>query len=1184
MHRWAIRSRLFVAATVAIGVVSIGCGNAVGPADGAADGAADLAADQSVSPDTVDAPDTSMDTANEVAAEVSVDVPADVSSACPYMTVRALTLPMDTAMGTLSGMSRNPSTTCTTMSGTAGPDDFYTLHVTSRTGVILSTDSMIDTMLAIRRTCDQPLTEVACNNDRGAMTRNAFIRTILEPGDYTILVDQIGFGVGGAYTLTLQSFVPPDNASCSMARLLPSGSHLIGQDTGSAATSNTACLPAATGLVLYYAVSIPARNQLLATATPTGAFDPAIRVLTSCTAMTCLASASTAGAGTPEILSYINTTDSPVSVVIAVGGANDTLGVFALDIELRPPPSNAVCAMATPVMDGTALMGQESTLGRDTVTACLAADVGVVRYYSATVPAGRILRVAATRTAGAGSAVVRVMTSCTATSCLASGEGAGTAVVRFANTTAAPQNVIVAVGSSTATSITYDLAVSILNAAANASCATPTVVTSGTRLTGQDTGLGADVSASCLPSLAGPGLYYSVTVPANNRLVAVATRTGASRAWNPVVRLVTNCAATSCLGQAVADPLGVAALVFNNGAAPQTLVFSVGSDTVSSTGTFDLSVTLQPPAVNAICSTATVVTDGTVIRGENSADARDTVTGCFSPPFSALYYRATIPAGNRLTAVATSTGMSFGTAVQIVSDCMSTTCLNPPTRPGPGSTITGYVNAGATPQTVIIQVGPIGPPGVMATWDLSITIRPPPANANCTTPTPVMDGTILRGENPDDARTATISCGGFPSFPALFYSATVPAGQRLIATASPTPGGSAPNLQIVASCGATSCLAGPGRSGPGGTTISYANSGATAQTVIIEAGVLSGGPPSTPYDLSIAIRPPALNAACATPLALTSGTPAIAQDIGEATSVVAACLPMFSGPSLFYSISIPAGQTLTAVARLTAPTTPWTPVLRLLSACGAATCLASSSSGGALSYTNSTASAQTVIIAVGSDFPGAGGLFDLTAIAATAPFVETMIPTACDDMTTASVLALTGDDVASAVIAAPFSFQFFGETVTHFSLSTNGFMQVFPSAVGMPRADLGVPPLPNPMAPPRLIAAFLDDLFVDPLASIRLRTVGTAPNRHGTAQWTNVTFCCGGGGPQRMTFQIQLYETSNVIEMHYCALAPAGDPRVTGGNATIGVQDALGVRGYVHSARTPLSVSTVNAIRLTPGT
>src|SRR5437660_82777 len=61
--------------------------------------------------------------------------PADAGPACAFPLKGQLSLPQDTASATLSGESRNRSTTCTTDRGTGGPDDFYLLHVAARTGV-----------------------------------------------------------------------------------------------------------------------------------------------------------------------------------------------------------------------------------------------------------------------------------------------------------------------------------------------------------------------------------------------------------------------------------------------------------------------------------------------------------------------------------------------------------------------------------------------------------------------------------------------------------------------------------------------------------------------------------------------------------------------------------------------------------------------------------------------------------------------------------------------------------------------------------------------------------------------------------------------------------------------------------------------------------------------------------------
>ena len=77
-----------------------------------------------------------------------------------------LTLPRSEVRGVLRGTSRNPSTTCTRSRGTGGPEAIYVLRVTERTVVDLEVISSIDTVVAIRRACDDPLTEVACNDNR----------------------------------------------------------------------------------------------------------------------------------------------------------------------------------------------------------------------------------------------------------------------------------------------------------------------------------------------------------------------------------------------------------------------------------------------------------------------------------------------------------------------------------------------------------------------------------------------------------------------------------------------------------------------------------------------------------------------------------------------------------------------------------------------------------------------------------------------------------------------------------------------------------------------------------------------------------------------------------------------------------------------------------------------------------
>jgi len=92
-------------------------------------------------------------------------IPATV---CPWgKDFPTITLPSSEVKGVLKGASRNPSTTCTRSRGTGGPDTAFLLPITARTTVELEVISGFDTVLAIRSACDDPLTELACNDNQG---------------------------------------------------------------------------------------------------------------------------------------------------------------------------------------------------------------------------------------------------------------------------------------------------------------------------------------------------------------------------------------------------------------------------------------------------------------------------------------------------------------------------------------------------------------------------------------------------------------------------------------------------------------------------------------------------------------------------------------------------------------------------------------------------------------------------------------------------------------------------------------------------------------------------------------------------------------------------------------------------------------------------------------------------------
>jgi len=69
----------------------------------------------------------------------------------------------------------------------------------------------------------------------------------------------------------------------------------------------------------------------------------------------------------------------------------------------------------------------------------------------------------------------------------------------------------------------------------------------------------------------------------------------------------------------------------------------------------------------------------------------------------------------------------------------------------------------------------------------------------------------------------------------------------------------------------------------------------------------------------------------------------------------------------------------------------------------------------------------------------------------------------------------------------------------------------------------------------------------------------------------------------RLTFQAKLFETTGVIELHYCTLTPGMNAGfATGSSATIGVESPDGRSGRMHSHERAMSISTTSAIRFSP--
>jgi hypothetical protein len=305
------------------------------------------------------------------------DVPATIVCNLP-LTTRALTVPRSEVAGVLVGPSRNDSTGCTGDRKTGGPEAMYTLDLAERSLLELEVISNLDTVIAVRRACHDPLSELACNDNPGAdvpavppdagpgdagvaANRDGRLRVVLDPGSYFVLVDEAAaFGVGGDFVLRASVTPPPLQTSCETALPIMDGTVLEAQELDVGPPAQL-CAGGGSGRALYYRANIPAGHRLTARAAGRlglMSWKPTLQVLTACGTGVC--------AGTPEpgydvdrVLRFENTGLGPASVVLAVS-SNEPVpgGSFRLSARIRQFPTNTTCETAQALSDGLVLRNQ----------------------------------------------------------------------------------------------------------------------------------------------------------------------------------------------------------------------------------------------------------------------------------------------------------------------------------------------------------------------------------------------------------------------------------------------------------------------------------------------------------------------------------------------------------------------------------------------------------------------------------------------------------------------------------------------------------------------------------------------------------------------------------------------------------------------------------------------------------
>ncbi len=128
-----------------------------------------------------------------------------------------------------------------------------------------------------------------------------------------------------------------------------------------------------------------------------------------------------------------------------------------------------------------------------------------------------------------------------------------------------------------------------------------------------------------------------------------------------------------------------------------------------------------------------------------------------------------------------------------------------------------------------------------------------------------------------------------------------------------------------------------------------------------------------------------------------------------------------------------------------------------------------------------------------------------------------------------NLLSNSADDTPSSVQTFPssFAFVFEGVSYTQYSVSPDGWLKLGGGAATSQFTNAVTSATNVPKLYP-----FWDDLATGSDGHVSYKMFGSAPNRHFVIEW-QVTVPRSTGGTSNSTFQLWLFETTNVVEFHY---------------------------------------------------
>lgn len=178
------------------------------------------------------------------------------------------------------------------------------------------------------------------------------------------------------------------------------------------------------------------------------------------------------------------------------------------------------------------------------------------------------------------------------------------------------------------------------------------------------------------------------------------------------------------------------------------------------------------------------------------------------------------------------------------------------------------------------------------------------------------------------------------------------------------------------------------------------------------------------------------------------------------------------------------------------------------------------------------------------------------------------------DSTSHATIALQNDNFSYAQYM-PFNFTYYGKVYDRLYVGSNGLMGFSPTGL-YSNANTNIPTAYYPNA---AMYPCWDDLNPANGGSVKVGTVGYAPNRKYVVSWVNVPSAYSSTA--RYTFQAILEEGTNNIVFQYANVAPGDYYYGSGRSATVGIENETGASACKYSYNTA-SLSNSLALRFTP--